>query len=284
MIRLTPAHPLYPERLRKMKDRPDPLWLWGELPAAGVPTVGIVGTRRVTPLGTRIARVLAMALARAGAVIVSGLAQGIDSTAHAGALEAAGHTIAVLGEGLAFFDEHGPVRRRQLARRIRAHGALISEFPLDVHGSDRTYPQRNRWIAALSDALVVVEAPRDSGALITAREMRKLGRPVFVVPGPMDAPTWLGSNDYIAKGDGAILASVRQVAEMLGLTVEGPPVEDPAGSERVQLASLLAAEPADTDTIAAALGLRATEAATLIAEELIAGHIVATGDGRFARR
>jgi DNA processing protein len=282
VIRLTPADPGYPGRLRTMKGRPDPLWLWGEMPQANVPTVGVVGTRRVTSLGTRIARIVAMTLARAGAVIVSGLAQGIDSAAHAAALEAGGRTIAVLGEGLAFFDEHGPIRRRQLARRIRVQGALISEYPLDLRGTNWTFPQRNKMIAALSDVLVVVEAPRDSGALITADESFHLHRPVFVVPGPMDAPTWLGSNDYIAKGKARILASVQQVAEHLRLTIGEAAPEDPAARDR--LASVLAAEPADADTIAAALGIRPADAATLIAEELIAGHIVATGDGRFARR
>jgi DNA processing protein len=265
-----------------MKGRPDPLWLWGEMPPPKVPTVGVVGTRRITPLGTRIARVVAMTLSRAGAVIVSGLAQGIDSAAHAAALEAGGPTVAVLGEGLAFFDEHGPIRRRQLARRIRVQGALISEYPLDLRGTNWTYPQRNKTIAALSDVLVVVEAPRDSGALITADEMFDLHRPIFVVPGPMDGPTWLGSNDYIAKGRARILASVQQVADHLHVTIEAVTPEDRAGRDR--LASVLAAEPADTDTIASALGIRPTDAATLIAEQLIAGRIFATGDGRFALR
>lgn len=282
MIKLAPRDPEYPRRLRTMKRPPDPLWVWGKLPDEDVRTVGIVGTRRLTQYGQRIARELSMALARAGAVIVSGLAQGVDSVAHAGALDAAGRTIAVLGEGLAWYDEHGPARRRQLAKRIRHQGALISEYPLDLRGTDWTYPRRNASIAALSDVLIVVEAPEGSGALITAQHMEKLEKPIFVVPGPLGAPTWDGSNQYIAQGKGTLLASAQQVADRLGLTVAARPRDDKGKADH--LIAMLAAEPADADAIATGLGLKAADATTLIAQELIAGTIVATPDGRFARR
>lgn len=282
MIQLAPRDPRYPERLGKTARPPDPLWVWGQLPDDRTPTVGIVGTRRLTTYGSRIARELATVLARAGAVIVSGLAQGIDSTAHAGALDAGGRTIAVLGEGLAWFDDHGPLRRRTLARRIRERGALVSEYPLDVRGKDWTFPRRNATIAAMSDALIVVEAPEGSGALITAKRMLELGRPVFAVPGPLGAPTWVGSNSSIARGKAVLLASAQQVAERLKLElVPAPRARSDGLAER--LAALLAAEAADADTLAAQLGLRSADAATLVAQQLIAGTIVATGDGRFAR-
>ena len=281
MIKLSPGQPGYPRRLhKKMKHPPEPLWLWGTLPDDHIATVGIVGTRRLTPLGSRIARVLAMTLARAGAVIVSGLAQGIDSTAHAAALDVQGRTIAVLGEGLAHFDEHGPLRRRQLAKRVRASGALISEYPLDTRGNDWTYPRRNQTIAALSDALIVVEAPRDSGALITAGDAVKMHTPVFVVPGPIDSPTWEGSNAYIAKGDGTILANVQQVAAHLRLRLEPPAAGE---REKATRLGVILSEPADTDAIAAALEIAPMDAAILIAQELVNGTIVATEDGRFVR-
>lgn len=283
MIRVSPVDREYPERLRAMKRPPDPLWIWGRLPDAHARTVGIVGTRRLTPYGCRIARELAMALARAGAVVVSGLAQGIDSTAHAGALDVKGHTIAVLGEGLGWYDEHGPLRRRQLARRIRREGALLSEYPLDLRGTEWTYPRRNATIAALCDALIVVEAPEGSGALITADRMNDVERPVFVVPGPLGAATWVGSNRYIAEGKGKLLASAQQIADHLRLKLE-PARRGDGGGLGTRLAELLAAEAADADTIAAGLGIGAREAATLIAEQLIAGAIVGTADGRFARR
>lgn len=266
-----------------MKRPPDPLWVWGHLPEPEMRTVGIVGTRRLTPYGSRIARELATALARAGAVIVSGLAQGIDSTAHAGALDGAGRTIAVLGEGLAWFDERGPMRRRRLAARIREHGALVSEYPLDLRGTDWTFPRRNFTIAALSDVLVVVEAPEGSGALITADRMSDLQRPLLIVPGPLGAPTWAGSNRYIAEGKGTLLASADQVARAVGLTLSGAAPRDADRGITARLSSLLAAEAADADTIAAGLGIAPAEAATVIARHLVAGTIVPTGDGRFAR-
>lgn len=283
MIRLSPRDPGYPPRLHGLKRPPDPLWVWGQLPDPDQPTVGIVGTRRLTQYGQRIARELAMALARAGAVIVSGLAQGVDSVAHAGALDAAGRTIAVLGEGLAYYDEHGAARRRHLAQRIRKQGALVSEWALDLRGTEWTFPRRNLTIAAFSDALVVVEAPKDSGSLITADRMRDdVQRPVFVVPGPLGAPTWEGSNHYIATGSGILLASAQQVADRLGVTLTAQPAA-PMDPRAAHLAALLAAGPADLDTIAAQLRLDPSRATTLVAEQVIAGAVTAMPDGRFAR-
>ncbi len=285
MNQVTPRESAYPRRLRELRKPPDPLWVSGDLPDDGIPTVGIVGTRRLTPYGVRVARELSTTLARAGAVVVSGLAQGIDSTAHAAALDSGGPTIAVLGEGLASFEETGPVRRRHLAARIRRQGALVSEYALDLHPTDWTYPRRNATIAGLSDVLIVVEAPEGSGALITADRMVDLGRPLYAVPGPLGAPTWVGSNRYIAEGKATLLASAKQIADLLGLRLASP-APRPSSRDHLgeRLAALLAASAADTDTIAAGLGIAAAAATTLIAEQLIAGTIAPTGDGRFARR
>lgn len=283
MIRLAPRDPDYPRRLRQLRRPPDPLWVWGQLPDPQRPTVGIVGTRRLTEYGRRIASELAVALARAGAVIVSGLAQGVDSVAHSGALDAAGRTIAVLGEGLAYYDEHGAQRRRQLAQRIRKHGALVSEWALDVRGNEWTFPRRNLTLAAMSDALIVVEAPEGSGALITAdRMLDTVHRPIFIVPGPLGAPNWNGSNRYIAEGKATLLANVKQVTDQLGLELV-PQLQTGSSSEGKRLVALLAAGPADADAIAAGLGFDVLKATTLIAEQVIAGTIAPTADGRFAR-
>jgi len=282
VIQLARRDPRYPERLRALSSPPDPLWVWGDLPEPRAPTVGIVGTRRLTTYGARVAHELATVLARAGAVIVSGLAQGIDSTAHSGALDANGRTIAVLGEGLAWFDDHGPLRRRQLAQRIRRQGALVSEYALQLRAERWTFPQRNATIAGLSDVLVVVEAPEGSGALITAKAMADLGRPVFAVPGPFGAPTWIGSHRKIAAGEAQLLASAQQVADLIGLgLVASTRPRSHALAER--LLTLLASDAADIDGISPALGITAAGASTLIAELMIAGTIAPTGDGRFAR-
>lgn len=284
MIELRPGEPGYPLRLRDLSSPPDPLWLDGRLPPDDARWVAIVGTRRLTPYGTRVAREIAQDLAVAGAVIVSGLAQGIDSVVHASALAAGGRTVAVLGEGLLAFDRSGPMQRRRLARAIRERGALVSEYGLDFGAQTWTFPRRNATIAALADAVVVVEAPHRSGALITADRAIDLGRPLYAVPGPLGASTWEGSNEYIADGRAWLLLAARDVASTLGLSLRAVP-DRPRETTMVDRAlELLAAGAADADAIAAPLGLSAADAATLIAGMLLAGSIVPTGDGRFARR
>ncbi len=283
MIELRPGEPGYPRRLRDLPSSPDPLWLRGTLPDERLPHVAIVGTRRVTPYGTRIARELATAVAAAGAVVVSGLAQGVDAVVHAAALAAGGMTIAVLGEGLLAFEKSGPFRRQRLAQAIRERGALVSEYGLDFGARTWTFPRRNATIAALANVVVVIEAPVGSGALITADRARELGRPVYAAPGPLGASTWEGSNRYIADGRALMLLSPADLSEPLRLEI-APSAERPLGTGTIdRTLELLAAGPADADAIATPLGLSATDAATLIADMLLAGSIVPTGDGRFAR-
>lgn len=284
MIELRPGERGYPLRLRDLRTPPNPLWLDGTLPDDSVPSVAIVGTRRVTPYGTRVAREITSALASAGAVVVSGLAQGIDSCAHAAAIEAGGRTVAVLGEGLLAFDQSGPIRRRRLARAIRERGALLSEYGLGFGAQSWTFPRRNATIAALADVVVVVEAPRGSGALITADRAAELGRPVYAVPGPLGASTWEGSNRYIAEGRARLLLTPADVGKELDLTVGDQPLGPSEATMVDRVLELLAAGAADADAIAGPLGLSGAEAATLIADMLLAGRVVATGDGRFARR
>jgi DNA processing protein len=266
-----------------MRRPPDPLWLDGTLPADGVPHAAIVGTRRITPYGTRMAREFAAALARAGVAIVSGLAQGVDSVVHEAALEAGGVTIAVLGEGLLSFDRSGPYKRRQLARKIRERGALLSEYGLDFGAQSWTFPRRNATIAALANVVIVIEAPVGSGALITADRATELSRPLFAVPGPVGASTWEGSNRYIAEGKARMLLSPSDLSEPLGMPIEAPVVVEP--SDQLDRAiDLLAATPLDADSLAGALEITAGDTATLFADLLLAGRIMPTGDGRFARR
>ncbi|MDE3103518.1 MAG: DNA-processing protein DprA [Chloroflexota bacterium] len=279
------SDPRYPERLRETSFAPERLWIRGRVPPARTPSVAIVGTRRMTDLGRRMARELAMVLARSGVVIVSGLAQGVDSTAHAAAIAVDGLTVAVLGEGLLEFETMGPVRRRRIASAILERGALLSQFPLDAHGDRWSFPKRNAVVAALGDAVVVVEAPLGSGALITAALAERIGRPLFAIPGPLGAATWLGSNRLISDGRAQLLASADQLAALLRIDLAR------RGSERSALGpladravALLSAGPADADTIAAGLGAPLTEVATLVAEMLIGGGVVPTGDGRFALR
>lgn len=283
LIELRPTEPGYPRRLKDLRHPPDPLWLSGTLPDETTCCIAVVGTRRLTPYGNRIAREVAGAIASAGAVVVSGLAQGIDSVAHRAALDADGRSIAVLGEGLLAFEQGGPLQRRRLARAIRERGALVSEYGLDFGAQTWTFPRRNATIAALADAVVVIEAPVDSGALITAERALELGRPLFAVPGPLGASTWEGSNRYIAERKAHLLLSAADILGPFGLTVPdlpSPPLESAIMDRALDL---LASGAADADSIAGSLGLPVAEATTLIADMLLAGRIVATGDGRFAR-
>jgi DNA processing protein len=284
LVELRPGEPAYPERLLDLSSPPDPLWLDGDLPTTDTPCVAIVGTRRMTPYGRQAAREIAFGLASAGVVIVSGLAQGIDSVAHEAVLEARGRTVAVLGEGLLAFHRLGPERRRPLARAIKERGALVSEYPLDLGAQHWTFPKRNATIAALSDAVVVVEAPRGSGALITAKEAIALGRPLFAVPGPIGAPTWLGSNDAIQDGMARIIFGPAPVAAELGVTLSTLGVEAAAGAMARRAIELLASGATHPDELTAELRISGEAAATLIADLLLAGEIVSTADGRFARR
>ncbi len=283
MIELRRGDPGYPERLARSKLAPDRLWVVGTLPPAGKKTVAIVGTRRMTDYGRRIARELASTLAASGVVIVSGLAQGIDSTAHQAALAVDGCTVAVLGEGLLSFESSGPIRRRRIAHAIVEHGALISEYAVELRGTYWTFPRRNATIAGLADVVVVVEAPEGSGALITAGYAIDLGRPLFAVPGPLGASTWVGSNRLVAERRAHLLTSADQIAARLGIEIAHRFERTPLPAAE-RLLEALAAGPSDADSLAQRLGTPASDVAMTIAELLIGGSLVATGDGRFARR
>lgn len=180
-----------------LPDRPLRLFARGrtELPAR--PCVAIVGTRRATAYGERATRAIACVLARAGVCVVSGLARGIDGAAHRAALEVGGDTIAVLGTGL---DVVYPSAHRALQRQIGERGLLLSELLPGDRADAGSFPRRNRIIAALARAVIIVEAGVGSGALITADYALEFGRDVAVVPGPIDAPQSAGSNRLLCDG------------------------------------------------------------------------------------
>jgi DNA processing protein len=189
--------PAYPPALGDLRAAPPVLWMRGTPALAALRSVAIVGTRRASSVGVRVARSLAVACAESGIGVVSGLALGIDGAAHEGALEGQGATVAVLGTGV---DIAYPPRHRALQERIAAEGLLLSEVPPGERGHAGTFPQRNRIIAALSEVTVVVEAGRESGALITARVAQELDRTVCAVPGSVLAPECAGSNALIQDG------------------------------------------------------------------------------------
>lgn len=178
--------------------------------------VSVVGTRMASPYGMGAARRFGRELAEAGCTVISGLARGIDTAAHWGALDADGRTIAVLGMGLAGVY---PPENRELADRIcDGHGAVVSEFPMNMRPSRTSFPQRNRIVAGWSRATFVAEAPSHSGALHTARlSAEEYGNSVFVLPGPVDRPSYAGNHALIR--DGAILCTCpRELLDDMGWT------------------------------------------------------------------
>ncbi len=188
----------YPERLRNIPDPPYVLYISGELPPIDAnPVIAIVGTRRSTSYGDKMARSIAAGIAACGGIVATGLAAGIDSSAAIGALEAGGTVLGVLGVAI---NRVYPSSNRGLYERVRDHGALISEYPPDAEGTKEWFPQRNRIIAGLSLGVVVPEAPDRSGALITAHRALDYGRDVFAVPANADSPKGQGSNRLIREG------------------------------------------------------------------------------------
>lgn len=195
---ITRADSAYPALLAEIHDPPLCLYVRGELPSAGLPALGVVGSRRITPYGRRMAEHLATAAAQAGWPVISGLAYGVDAVAHEAVVAVGGLTVAVLGGGLARIhpQDHIP-----LAKRIAAdHGAVISEFAMTFPPSRGTFPMRNRIISGLSNGVLVIEAGIKSGALITARTALEQGRQVFAVPGRADDPQSRGCNNLIREG------------------------------------------------------------------------------------
>ncbi len=188
--------PAYPHLVREIADPPPVLYVRGELGQDPV-RIAVVGSRRPTAYGSRVARALAARLAERGVEVVSGGARGIDSRAHEGALEAGGRTVAVLGSGLARLY---PPDNEPLFRRIACAGALVSEFPLEAPPKAEHFPRRNRILAALAHGVVVVEAASRSGALGTAARALEQGREVMAVPGPVDSDRSVGCHRLIQQG------------------------------------------------------------------------------------
>lgn len=188
----------FPAVLRQCYDPPLLLYVWGDLREEDRHAIAIVGSRKTTHYGTQAARQFAFQLAGSGMTVVSGLARGIDTHAHEGALAAKGRTIAVIGSGLG---QVYPPENIGLAERIASgNGAVVSEFPLNTPPSKKTFPMRNRIVAAWSQAVLVVECPEWSGARITANLAGELGKPIYAVPGQIDRPGSAGCHALIREG------------------------------------------------------------------------------------
>ncbi len=269
----------WPALLARIEHPPETLWTRGSLDAAIAPCIAIVGSRRATPAALRHAHDLARDLANSGVTIVSGLAFGIDASAHAGALEA-GRTIAVLACGL---DRTYPAAHDWLARAVVDRGFLLSEFPPGTPPLKHHFPSRNRLISALSIAVIVAEAPETSGALITARWALEQGREVFVVPGPPAGGRNRGG--HLLANDGArLVESADDVLVALNLRRTGAelPAGEPPPDEPV-LRALVPGEPADLDDLVRRTGMPVATVLARLATLELGGWAERGPGGRFVR-
>jgi DNA processing protein len=270
-----------PPSLGDLQDVAPVLWALGDLALLDDrPRVAIVGTRRATAYGLRIARALAGAFARAGACVVSGMARGIDAAAHRAALEAGGTTLAVLGTGA---DLAYPPANRALHAEIAARGLLLSEYPPGEPANGGSFPRRNRIIAALAPLTIVVEAGVRSGALITAGYANTLNRLVGALPGPIDQPQSEGANLLIRDGS-HIIASVEDALALLGLT---RPVRHPdpdAGTDEAAVWAALRHGVLDVDALCSQSGLPADRCMAAVTELELRGAVECSLTGDVRRR
>lgn len=269
---LLDTDPDYPPLLSRIDDPPGLLFVRGSLLPCDALSVALVGARHATSYGIKVAEQLAGALARAGYTVTSGLARGIDSAAHRGALAAGGRTLAVLGSGVL---QVYPPEHRQLADDVERAGAVISEQPPLTEPTPGAFPQRNRIISGLSLGVVVVQAAERSGAMITARLAGDQGREVFAVPGPIDCRMSQGCHRLIQDG-AKLVGSIDDILEELGplfetaVTPDGRAVSSPAelaldDVEREVFAAIPhAAEGTLLDTVIAASGLQASQVLAVV--------------------
>ena len=280
--RLRRGDPGYPPLLAAIPDPPSVLWLRGaaEVELLARPAVAVVGARACSSYGRSVARMLGRDLAAAGLVVVSGLARGIDAEAHRGALDARGATVAVLGCGI---DRDYPAAHRELAARIAGTGLIVSEYEVGVEPAPWRFPARNRIIAGLCAATVVVEARERSGALITADFALEDGREVMVVPGEITSTVSVGSNALLRLGATPVTAAA-DVLEAYGIVLEVGTVEAPGGLPG-RLLERLAEQPSSIDELARTLALEPGDVAAGLIELELAG-LVSEEDGvyRPARR
>lgn len=283
----------YPPSLRDLPDPPIVLYSWGNWIAADSErSIAVVGSRMATHYGRLCARKISHDLAEAGVTVISGLARGVDTEAHAGAMDAGGRTIAVIGAGL---NRLYPRENRNLAQRIaEGHGAVVSEFPMGQPPSRTTFPMRNRIVSGWSRATLVVEASERSGALITARTAAEQGRNVFCIPGPIDRHSSDGCHALIR--DGAILAAgapdilhdMEWTPPEQGLPLfspcspPSPPTPPPPTFEEKEILHAIRQGFNTIDTLCTSLGKAAYAITPLLVRMQIAGQIIPDAGGYFS--
>ncbi|HEX9403726.1 MAG TPA: DNA-processing protein DprA [Steroidobacteraceae bacterium] len=284
--------PRYPALLRATERHPVALYVVGDADALNEPQLAVVGSRNPTPQGQDTARELSEYLAGRGLAITSGLASGIDSAAHRGALAAQGITLAVLGSGI---DVIYPRSNRTLSLEIQQRGALISAFPLGIPPRRENFPQRNSIIAGLSLGTLVVEAARRSGSLITARQAASFGREVFAIPGSIHSPLSRGCHELIRQG-AKLTETAHDILSELNFSAffEGRPhaaaghdlaVPRELGMDKDHkiLLDALGFDPADLDVLVVRTGFKPEAVSSMMLILELEGHVQAAPGGRYSR-
>lgn len=283
---ITLSSPSYPEGLRRIHDAPLVLYVKGNLMDNDKYAVAMVGSRTATDYGMRIAEKMSHKLASSGLTVVSGLARGIDTASHKGALKAGGRTIAVLGSGV---DVPYPSSNRGLMSAIESSGAVVSEFPLGTPPNKENFPRRNRIISALSFGTVVVEAALDSGSLITVAYALEQGKEVFAVPGNITSRNSRGSNDLIKKG-AKLVESAEEVINELRPQLKGVLREDNMQPEKLpamtadetELYKCMSSEPRHIDAIIREINITSGKALSLLLNLELKGVIRQTQGKHFS--
>ncbi len=278
---LTLGDPGYPARLLEIADPPTVLYVRGNPDLLRQPALAIVGSRNATPQGMQNAEQFARHLAGQGLSIVSGLALGIDTAAHRGALAADGTTIAVIGTGA---DRLYPARNRELALAIADKGAIVSEFPLGSGVQAANFPRRNRIIAGLSCGVLVVEAAVESGSLITARLAGEQGRDVFAVPGSIHSPLARGCHQLIRQG-AKLVETAADILDEIGMpsAVDRDQASNPADEATSPLLAWLGHDPCPLDALVERSGMAAESLLSELLQLELAGQITALPGNRYQR-
>lgn len=283
--------PLYPARLREIAQAPPALFWRGDPELLSLPQLAMVGSRNATPQGIETAEGFAAELARRGLTVTSGMALGVDGAAHRGALSAPGLTVAVCATGL---DRVYPAAHRELARQIEAAGLLVSEFAPGTPPRPEHFPRRNRILSGLSLGVLVVEAARESGSLITARLAVEQGRDVFAVPGSIHNVMARGCHQLIRQG-AKLVESVDDILEEIGGAVgawlrEGavspggrPDATVPAPHRHQALLDALGDQPRTADELVERLGIGVNEVSVALLELELDGRVAPAAGGRVMR-
>jgi DNA processing protein len=281
--------PAYPPLLREIPDPPPLLFVRGDAALLRAPQLAVVGSRNPSHGGCDNARAFSDHLTRAGLVVTSGMALGIDACAHEAALGAGGRTIAVAATGL---DRVYPAAHHELAHAIASQGALVSEFPLGTPPRREHFPRRNRLISGLSLGVLVVEAALQSGSLITARLAADQGREVFAIPGSIHSPLARGCHALIRQG-AKLVETAQDILEELGALagfvaaapcdVSGSALGATLDSAQQELLELIGHDPVEMDTLIARSGLTPGRVSSMLLHMELRGLIEARPGGRYQR-